>query len=86
MTDRAGNSATVQTRPDEPALGFPPGTMQDDPSIPTGFFTGLVPLTTIRLALGDFAGVDLANIDEIALLFDQTPSGALFVGDLEWIR
>ena len=55
-------------------------------SIETGFFTGLVPLTTIRLALGDFDGVDLANIEEIALLFDQTPSGALFVGDLEWIR
>ena len=30
VTDRAGNSATVQTRPGEPALGFPPGTMQDD--------------------------------------------------------
>ena len=86
VTDRAGNRATVQTRPGEPALGFPPGTMQDDPNMPTGFFTGIVPLTTIRLALGDFAGVDLANIEEIALLFDQTPSGALFVGDLEWVR
>ena len=86
LTDRAGNRATVQTRPGEPALGFPPGTMQDDPNMPTGFFTGLVPLTTIRLALGDFAGVDLANIGEIALLFNQTPSGSLFVGDLEWVR
>lgn len=87
LTDRAGNLATLQTRPGEPALGFPPGTMQDDdPNMPTGFFTGLVPLTSIRLALADFAGVDLANIGEIALLFDQTPSGTLFVGDLEWVR
>ncbi|HSQ71251.1 MAG TPA: hypothetical protein VLM87_02410, partial [Rubrivivax sp.] len=31
LTDRAGNRATVQTRPGEPALGFPPGMMQDDP-------------------------------------------------------
>jgi dienelactone hydrolase len=86
LTDRAGNRGTVQTRPDEPALGFPPGTMQEDPGVPTGFFTGLVPLTTVRLALSDFAGVDLANIGEIALLFDQRPSGSLFMGDLEWIR
>ena len=77
----------MQTRPGEPALGFPPGTMQveslhGEPAI----FTGIVPLTTIRLALSDFAGVDLADIREIALLFDQRPSGTLFVGDLEWVR
>ena len=28
VTDRAGNSATVQTRPDEPALAFPAGEMR----------------------------------------------------------
>ena len=86
LTDRAGNRAAVQTRPGEPALGFPPGTMQVDSVMPTGFFTGIVPLTTIRLALSDFAGVDLANIGEIALVFDRTPSGTLFMGDLEWVR
>ncbi len=86
LTDRAGHRATVQTRPGEPALGFPPGTMQSDTSMPTGFFTGRVPLTTIRLALSDFAGVDLSQIDEIALVFDQTSSGALFLADLEWAR
>jgi hypothetical protein len=43
-------------------------------------------LTTIRLALSDFVGVDLTDIREIALLFDRTPSGSLFVGDLEWVR
>jgi len=86
LTDRAGNRAVVQTRPGEPALGFPPGMMQDDPNVVTGYFTGIVPLTTIRLALSDFAGVDLADIGEIALLFDPRPSGSLFVGDLEWVR
>ena len=86
LTDRADKRATVKTRPGEPALGFPPGMMQDDPSMATGYFTGIVPLTTIRLALSDFAGVDLANVGEIALLFDQRPSGSLFVGDLEWVR
>ena len=86
VTDRAGNSATVQTRPDEPALAFPAGEMQEVSDTETGFFTGIVPLTTIRLPLAGFAGVDLSDIAEIALIFDQTPSGALFAGDLEWIR
>ena len=86
ITDRAGTSAAVQTRPDEPALGFPPGIMQDSSATETGFFTGRVPLTTIRLPLSGFAGVDLNDIAEIALLFDQTPSGALFVSDIEWVR
>jgi hypothetical protein len=45
--------------------------MQDDPTTATGCFTGIVPLTTIRLALRDFAGVDLANIGGITLLFDE---------------
>lgn len=86
LTDRAGHSAVVQTRPDEPALAFPPGEMQADAAIATGFFTGRVPLTTIRLPLAGFAGVDLSAVAEIALLFDQTPSGALFIGDVEWVR
>jgi dienelactone hydrolase len=86
LTDRAGHSAVVQAGPDEPALGFPPGEMQTDAAIATGFFTGRVPLTAIRLPLAGFAGVDLHDVAEVALLFDQTPSGALFIGDVEWVR
>jgi dienelactone hydrolase len=86
LTDRAGNSAVLQTRPDEPALAFPPGEMQGVSATETGFFTGLVPLTTIRLPLASFVGVDLSDIAEIALIFDQTPSGTLFLADLEWVR
>jgi hypothetical protein len=86
LTDRAGNSATVQTRPGEPALAFPAGEMQGVSATETGFFTGIVPLTTIRLPLVGFANIDLSDIAEIALLFDQTPSGALFMGDIEWVR
>jgi hypothetical protein len=86
LTDRAGNSAALQTRPDEPALAFPRGEMQGVSDTETGFFTGRVPLTTIRLSLDGFEGVVLGDIAEIALLFDQTPSGVLFLADLEWVR
>lgn len=60
--------------------------MQGVSATETGFFTGIAPLTTIRLPLSALSGVDLANISEVALLFNQTPSGSLFVGDLEWMR
>jgi dienelactone hydrolase len=85
LTDRAGNRATVPTRPGEPALAFPAGLAKED-DFSGGFFTGPVPMTTIRWRLSDFDGVDLADIGEIALLFDQTPSGTLFLGDVEWVR
>lgn len=86
LTDATGKTATVPTRPDEPALQFPPGLVEENPSFEGGLFTGLVPMTTIRLPLDAFEGVDLSAISEIALLFDQTPSGSLFMGDLEWVR
>ena len=85
LTDGAGNSATVATRPDEPALAFPVGATRED-EIFGQVFSSLVPLTTIRLPLDGFAGVDLSDVTEIAILFDQTTSGYLFLGDLELIR
>lgn len=86
LTDRAGNRAAVQTRADEPALGFPAGEMQEVSATSSGFFTGIVPLTAIRVPLSAFDGVDLSNIAEVALLFDQTSGGALFLADIEWLR
>jgi hypothetical protein len=86
LTDAAGRSATAATRAGEPALQFPPGYLQEDEVVATGFFTGPVPLTTIRLPLSAFAGVDLTEIRELALVFDRTPTGTLFLGDVEWMR
>jgi len=86
LTDRAGNTVTMQTRLDEPALGFPAGLVGDSDPFEGGLFTGRVPMTTIRLLLSGVEGVDLAAISEIALLFDQTASGSLFLGDIEWVK
>ncbi len=76
----------MPTRVDEPALRFPDGYEEVNDTFDGGLFTGRVPLTSIRLPLSDFAGVDLAAIQEIKLLFDQTPSGSLFMSDLEIVR
>ena len=86
LTDSTGATAVVQTRPDEPALAFPPGTVQEDSLFADGLFTGRVPMSTVRLLLSDFAGVDLTQISEVTLLFGQTPTGTLFMGDMEVVK
>jgi hypothetical protein len=86
LVDGKGNSASVHTRADEPALQFPLGVIEENDTFEGGWFTGRVPLTSIRLLLSDFTGVDLTSIREIVLLFDQTPSGSLFMCDLELLR
>ncbi|MCL4858552.1 MAG: hypothetical protein KJZ93_04070 [Caldilineaceae bacterium] len=86
LTDRSGQSASVTTRPMEPALRFPVGYVdEEDPIFAGGLFTGRAPMTTIRLQLRDFVGVDSHEISEIALVFDQTATGSLFMGDLELV-
>ncbi len=86
LTDSTGATATVQTRPDGTSSGLSPGNVEEDDFFEGGLFTGRVPMTTIRLLLSDFVGVDLTQISEVALLFDQTPSGSLFMGDIEMVK
>jgi hypothetical protein len=85
LTDGAGKTATLQTRPDEPALRFPEGEVVVDATF-GDMFTGRLPLTTVRMPVSALQGVDRTDIREIALLFDQAPSGSLFLADLEWVR
>jgi dienelactone hydrolase len=86
LVDRQGNTASVRTRMDEPALRFTPGYEEKNESFDGGLFTGRVPLTSIRMLLRDFTGVNFAEIRAIMLLFDQTTSGTLFISDLEFVR
>jgi hypothetical protein len=86
LLDKDGNTASVRTRADEPALRFPLGKELENDTFDGGWFTGRVPLTSIRLPLNEFTGVDLTAIQQITLLFDQTPSGTLFISDLEIVR
>ena len=86
LVDKQGKSAAVHTRADEPALQFPAGEKEESDIFEGGWFTGRVPMTSIRMPLSDFAGVDISAIQEITLLFDQSPSGSLFMSDLELVR
>jgi hypothetical protein len=86
LVDKQGNTASVHTRVDEPALQFPDGYKEKNDTFDGGLFTGRVPMTSIRMPLSAFAGVNMSAIQEIALLFDQSPSGSLFISDIEIIR
>jgi dienelactone hydrolase len=86
VTDGAGKTAAMHTRPAEPALQFPLGKVEDDPFFEGGLFSGRVPITTVRLPLNDLEGVNLSDIRELALVFDRKPSGSLFIGDVEVVR
>lgn len=85
LTDGSGATATVAAPADAPELAFPQGEVRGDDFFEGGAFSAVVPLTTLRLPLRDFAGVNLTDVRELALLFDATPSGTLFVADVEFV-
>ena len=82
LLDDSGQSYRVVV----PNLEFPEGVRQPNDFFEGDYFTGQVHMRTVRIPLEEFEGVDLANITEIALLFDQTERGTLFVADLELVR
>jgi hypothetical protein len=67
------------------ALEYPPGVRQPNEIFEGDRFTGHVTMHMVRIPLQAFGDIDTSNIAEIALIFNQTPSGALFVADLEAI-
>ncbi len=86
LVDNQGNTFDIQTQEDEPALRFPAGYVEEDMVFEDGLFTGRVPLISIRIPLSGFEGVNLAQLSEVVLLFDQTASGSLFISDIEFVR
>ena len=86
LTDAVGNSASIATRSEEPAFRFPEGEREEDSLFEGGLFTGRVPMTSIRIPLEEFQGLDLSGVTEVALVFDQTSSGSIFINDLEFVR
>ena len=68
----------MPTPPEEPALRFPQGGIVNDETF-GDMFIGRLPLTTIRDPMsGLLQGVDVMDIREIALVFDQKPRGSAF--------
>jgi hypothetical protein len=62
---------------------YPAGVRRPNDFFEGGRFTGQVYMSAVRIPLADFAGIDLARLTEVALVFDQTATGTLFIADLE---
>ena len=86
LTDGSGDMAVIIAGPGEPALQYPFGEFTESESFPPGVLDGVVHMTTVRLQLDSFAGIDQSDVAEIALWFDQTASGTLFMADVEVAR
>jgi hypothetical protein len=69
-----------------PSINYPVGVTQPNDFFGGEYFTGQVPMHMIHIPLAAYSDVDLANIAEVALVFDQTPKGALFVADWEFVK
>jgi hypothetical protein len=85
IVDREGNTSQVTVPGDAPALAFPVGVRQPNDYFEGDWFTGPVYMSSIRVPLKAFTGIDLGRVVEVALVFDQTDSGRLYVADLEFV-
>ena len=83
LTGAGGATASVVVGPNEPALQYVSGEFREDEMFPPGVLDAVAHMTDVRVPLASFAGIDLNDVDEVALVFDQTPSGTLFVADVE---
>ncbi len=69
-----------------PPVVFPLGETQPAMFFDGDAFIGNVHMSSLRIPLASLTAVDLTQITEIALIFDQTPSGTLFWADLELVK
>lgn len=79
----SGASAVVHLA-GEPALDFPAGQTWSDGV--TAFWDTPVVLSSIRVPLNAFEGLDLTDLRSLELVFDSKPSGAVFLTDLEFLK
>ena len=67
-------------------LPYPVGERKPSDFFEGDSFNGHVHMKPVILPLSDFSGIDLGNITQIALIFDQRDTGELFIADLALIR
>lgn len=85
LRDAAGGRATV-TLPAETLALQPPSAAVRDADQPQPYLQGNAPLAAVRVPLAAFTGVDLSQVESLALVFDQNERGALFMTDIELLR
>ncbi|MGG6238201.1 hypothetical protein ACQ4N7_06130 [Nodosilinea sp. AN01ver1] len=78
LRDRQGNAARVEILSTVPALR----SFEPDPTY--GPTAPLYP-SSLRIPLGQFAGVDLAAVTSVEMVFDQAAQGKLYLASMEFV-
>lgn len=88
MQDAAGRKASVQVKAGTPALTWQEGEVE---TIPVAGqedllqYSTFTPLGTVRLDLDAFSGVNLEQITQVTLTFDQ-PSGSIMLREIQSVQ
>lgn len=88
LRDAAGKEASVEVKAGESALTWQEGTVE---SIPVSGredllqYSTFTPLGTLRLDTAAFSGVDLGEITQVKLTFDQ-PSGSIMLREIQSVN
>jgi dienelactone hydrolase len=82
VTDGRGKMALTELV-GEPALAYPEGKPTEDAASGADGWDNHLMLSAIRVPLSQFRGVDLGDTRSIAIVFDSSASGAIFVSALE---
>ena len=81
LQDTTGLSSTVKVTAKTPALQYQPG----EPGRTFYGWNGLAPMSSIRIPLADFKGIDRSGITSIGLALDGQPTGSILIADLEFL-
>ena len=88
LQDKSGQKASVQVPAGTPALTWQEGTVESLPAAGQDTFlqySTFTPLGTIRLNPEDFDGVNLSQITQVTLTFDQ-PSGSIMLREIQSVK
>lgn len=84
IKDNNSNYSKVLIDPSAPAMTYAKGELIKNEY--ADYWSTYSPFSSLRIPLEYFQEVDLTSIDSIELLFDQTHSGSLMVGEIALIK
>lgn len=85
IKDKKGNISKVNLDKNIPALDYINGKIEylELEGSTYKMWSTQTPLTSIKIPLSSFNGIDINKIDEVSLIFDKTKSGSVMIGGFE---
>jgi hypothetical protein len=83
LRDTSGGAAVVAVPAGRAAFTIPAGELQTQGKV--ALWTGFTPLSSVRIPLSDFKGIDLSRVAGLAFSFSGPRSGVIRIADLEFV-